>query len=264
MFNVWGDNLGGLGAMQPTYPGDPGRGVDLGGRLIGKGGMILPAPPANCPPDYRAKYIRTFGVDPGCTPMVETPYVAPTGLSPAPDTNAGPGVLTPPYVPSPVITPTRAPVPVPVSPPVVLPRVRHAHVPRAPRSVPVRRTRPGKTGGELCPSYGHVNRQIPGVDEYQVVACTPGQPVHIDRGLRKVVRQEALARHPGGGRERIGQAGDYQGGSSSRAFSTGATGSAAGASGGGLTSLTSGSICLSPMVLIAAAVGAFFLFGKRR
>ena len=224
--------------------------------------MILPAPPVNCPPDYRAKYIKVFGVDPGCTPFVAPPYVAPTGMPAAPGTNAGPGVATPPYLPP--ITATPAPAtptaPMPVSPPVLLapPRVPGLRHPRTP---PVRRSRPGKTAGELCPSYGHVNRQIPGVDEYQVIRCTPGQPVSIDRGLRRVVRQEALARHPGGGSERRGQAGDYQG-SGSRGIVTGAGGGRAAAGSGG--GLGSGSICLSPMVLIAAAVGAFFLFGKRR
>jgi len=264
MFNEWGDNLNGLGAYAPSFPGDPGTGVDLGGRLIGKGGMILPAPPANCPPEYRAKYIKVFGVDPGCTPYIAPPYVAPTGMPAAPGTNAGPGVTTPPYVPPIAVTPTPATPtapPVPVSPPVLIAPPR---TPRAPRTPPVRRSRPGRISGELCPSYGHVNRQIPGVDEYQVVRCTPGQPVEIDRGLRRVVRREALARHPGGGRERTGQAGDYQGSSSRGGFAAGAAGSTGAASGGGLSSLTSGSICLSPMVLIAAAVGAFFLFGKRR
>lgn len=265
MFYEWGDTLNGLGAYAPSVPGDPGRGVDLGGRLIGKGGIILPQPPANCPADYRAKYIRTFGVDPGCTPlpMVETPYVAP-GLPAAPGTNAGPGV-TPPYVPPiavspvpPTVSPTTPTTPAtPVSPPVAVTPQPYPRHPRAPRTQPVRRSRPGKTS-EICPSYGHVNRQIPGVDEYQVVACTPGQPVQIDRGLRRVVRQEALARHPGGGRERQGQAGDYQG----RRTGSGSTGTAAGAAAGATGGSFGGSICISPMVLIAGAVAAFFLFKR--
>ena len=258
MFNEWGDNLNGLGAYAPSFPGDPGRGVDLGGRLIGKGGMILPAPPANCPPDYRAKYIRVFGVDPMCTPAAETPYLAPTGMPAAPGTNAGPGVAPSPIPVSPpvLVSPAPAiPTPMPVSPTVTLPPPRtHARM---------RRTRPGRRYGEICPSYGHVNRQIPGVDEYQVVKCTPGQPVEIDRGLRRVVRQEALARHPGGGRERVGQAGDYQGYQiwrSRRGIPAEAAVSADMSSGGS----SKGQICLSPMVLIAAAISAFFLFDKRR
>jgi hypothetical protein len=253
MFNVWNET--GLGAYGPDFPGNPGTGVDLGGRLIGKGGMILPAPPAHCPPDYRAKYIQVFGVDPGCTPMVETPYVAPTGMPAAPGTNAGPGII--PVSPPIPVTPAPPIAPTPVSPPVVL-------APIGPRTTapPRRHIRPGR-GGEICPSYGHVNRQIPGVDEYQVIRCTPGQPVEIDRGLRRVVRQEALARHPAGGRERIGQAGDYQGGrrwGSGRGAPTGEAASTETGSGGS----SQGQICLSPMVLIAAAVGAFFLFGRHR
>ncbi len=248
--------------MQPSYPGDPGRGVDLGGRLIGKGGIILPAPPANCTPEYRTKYIQVFGVDPKCLPA-GPPVLPSPGTPPYVPPYTGPGTNNP----GPLVeTPYRAPVPVPVepttpglpvSPPVALPRPRHPH-PRnrpAPTTKPVRQQRPG----EICPSYGHFNRPIPGVDEYQVVACTPGQPLpRIDRGLRKVVRQEALARHPGGGHEQVGRAGDYQGrgyGSSSPSgSSTDSSGSISGSAGS--------QICLSPMVLIGAAAVLFFMMKR--
>lgn len=261
MFETWNDNLGGLGAYAPSYPGDPGRGVDLGGRLIGKGGVILPPPPANCDADYRAKYIRVFGVDPMCTPYVAPPptlYVPPvTGPG---TNNPGPIVETPPY-----IAPYRNPVPVPIepatpgiptSPPVVMPRGRrpHPHSRPAPTTRPVRQTRPG----EMCPSYGHYNRPIPGVDEYQVIACTPGQPLpRVNRGLQRVVRQEALARHPGGGHEQVGRAGDYQGGGYAPAgsgMSTDSTGSIGGS--------TAGQICLSPMVLIGGIAVLFFMMKR--
>lgn len=240
--------------MAPSLPGDPGRGVDLGGRLIGKGGVILPPPPANCPPDYRAKYIRVFGVDPGCTPMEvrpPTPYVHPIGT--------GPGTNNPETIPVeswtvPDTTVAPSTPSVPVTP---VHRIRARPLPR----VHVKKAPPtGRGDGEICPSYGHVNRQIPGVDEYQVVACTPGQRVKIDRGLARTVRSEALARHPGGGRERAGQAGDYQGsGSSSGGYSSSSSSAAAAATVGA----TSGSICLSPMVLIGAAAVLFFMMKGR-
>jgi hypothetical protein len=264
VFYEWGDNLNGLGAFAPTYPGDPGRGIDLGGRLIGKGGVILPAPPANCPADYRAKYIRVFGVDPGCTPLVPGPVSVPTGLPASPGTNAGPGpspvipiVETPPYVP-PIGPAPPSPAPMPVSPIVPV-----ATAPPARHRRPHDRVRPGGGGGEICPSYGHVNRQIPGVDEYQVVACTPGQPVHIDRGLKRVVRQEALARHPGGGRERQGQAGDYRGKSRNggAADAAGSIGISTGTSSSSGTGMMGNSICL-PTWGILAAVAAFFFLRK--
>jgi hypothetical protein len=250
MFETWNDT--GLGAYAPTYPGDPGRGTDIGKRLIGRGGQILPEPPANCDAAYRAKYIQVFGIDPMCVPFVvqpPAPFVPPV---------TGPGTNNPgPYAFPPAITPAVMPSPTPVSPPVIQPRVRHPHVPRAPRTIPTRRVRPGKTSGELCPSFGHYNRPIPGVDEYQVIACTPGQPLpRINRGLQRVVRQEALARHPGGGAERAGQAGDHRGRQTSGSFATGAAGDTATASN------SSGQICLSPMILLGGIAVLFFMMKR--
>ena len=174
---------------------------------------------------YESKYRTVFGRDPvnlWCssipgppptipTPPVATPPVTVTTITPPPPLSAGPTYPG-------------------------LPRRRRRRrgwqgrpQPRIVPQVPA-----ADAGGELCPARGWVSRPIPGVNEYQVVACTPGAPVVINQGLATVVRREALARQ---GLSGLGDLGDF----------------------------TVGNVIIPTWALVAsAAAAAFLLLGKRR
>lgn len=152
-------------------------------------GPTLPA--VRSPSDYAAcqayvaKYRSKFGHDPGiqCGSPPVAGYPAPS----------------PPVIPLPPVF--QSPIPPPAPPltqgPVRAWRPRRMPRPviRRPYSAPEERRPVQRSSGELCPVSGHVSRDIRGAGEYQVFACTPGQPVVIDPGLQAVGRREALARH---------------------------------------------------------------------